>query len=62
MMINADRYTPVDSTLIPTGKLDPVKGTPLGDMLADTPLAKIDDIEFVRTVAVARITMPGPPP
>ena len=28
------------------------------DMLADTPLAKIDDIEFVRTVAVARITMP----
>ena len=33
-------------------------GTVLGDMLADTPLAKIDDIEFVRTVAVARITMP----
>jgi len=31
----------------------------LGDMLADTPLAKIDDIEFVRTVAVARITMPA---
>jgi biotin synthase len=31
----------------------------LGDMLADTPLAKIDDVEFVRTVAVARITMPG---
>jgi biotin synthase len=30
----------------------------LGDMLADTPLAKIDDIEFVRTVAVARIAMP----
>jgi len=28
-------------------------------VLADTPLAKIDDIEFVRTVAVARITMPG---
>jgi biotin synthase len=27
-------------------------------MLADTPLAKIDDVEFVRTVAVARITMP----
>jgi biotin synthase len=30
----------------------------LGDMLADTPMAKIDDIEFVRTVAVARISMP----
>ena len=27
-------------------------------MLADTPLAKIDDLEFVRTVAAARITMP----
>ena len=38
--------------------LVPVKGTVLGDMLAGTPLAKIDDIEFVRTIAVARITMP----
>src|ERR1700761_542398 len=26
--INADKYTPVDSTLIPTGKLAPVTGTP----------------------------------
>ncbi|WP_375394908.1 biotin synthase BioB [uncultured Sphingomonas sp.] len=38
--------------------LVPIRGTPIGDMLADTPLAKIDDIEFVRTVAAARITMP----
>ena len=43
---------------VPINALVPVKGTVLGDMLADTPLAKIDDIEFVRTVAVARITMP----
>lgn len=43
---------------VPVNALVPVKGTPLGDMLADTPLAKIDEIEFVRTVAVARITMP----
>ena len=28
MTINADRYTPVDATLIPTGELAPVKGTP----------------------------------
>ena len=28
VMIDADRYTPVDSTLIPTGQLAPVKGTP----------------------------------
>lgn len=28
LMINADRFTPVDSTLIPTGELRSVKGTP----------------------------------
>ncbi len=43
---------------VPVNALVPVKGTVLGNMLADTALAKIDDIEFVRTVAVARITMP----
>jgi aldose 1-epimerase len=29
LTLNADRYTPVDSTLIPTGSIDPVAGTPL---------------------------------
>ena len=43
---------------VPINALVPVKGTVLGDMLADTPLAKLDDLEFVRTVAVARILMP----
>jgi biotin synthase len=43
---------------VPVNALVPIKGTVLGNMLADTPLARIDDIEFVRTVAVARITMP----
>jgi aldose 1-epimerase len=28
LWINADTYTPVDTTLIPTGKILPVKGTP----------------------------------
>ncbi len=28
LSINADRYTPVDDTLIPTGQLAPVQGTP----------------------------------
>lgn len=28
MMINADKFTPVDSTLIPTGELKSVRGTP----------------------------------
>jgi len=44
---------------VPINALVPVKGTPLGDMLEGLPEARIDDIEFVRTVAVARITMPG---
>ena len=43
---------------VPINALVPVRGTVLGDMLADTPMAQIDDIEFVRTVAVARILMP----
>ena len=43
---------------VPVNALVPIRGTVLGNLLADTPLARIDDIEFVRTVAVARITMP----
>ena len=43
---------------VPVNALVAIRGTVLGDMLADTPLAKIDDIEFVRVVAAARITMP----
>ena len=56
--IHALATLPVHPESVPVNALVPVKGTVLGDMLADTPLAKIDDIEFVRTVAVARITMP----
>jgi aldose 1-epimerase len=29
LQLNADRYTPVDATLIPTGAIEPVAGTPL---------------------------------
>jgi biotin synthase len=49
---------PAHPESVPINALVPIRGTVLGDMLADTPMAKIDDIEFVRTVAVARITMP----
>ena len=28
LMINANRFTPVDKALIPTGEIKPVKGTP----------------------------------
>jgi biotin synthase len=49
---------PAHPESVPINALVPIRGTVLGDMLADTPVAKIDDIEFVRTVAVARILMP----
>ena len=49
---------PAHPESVPINALVPIRGTVLGDVLADTPLAKIDDIEFVRTVAVARILMP----
>ena len=41
---------------VPINALVPVKGTAIGDMWGED--KAIDDIEFVRTVAVARITMP----
>ena len=41
---------------VPINALVAVKGTVLGDMFAGTKL--IDEIEFTRTVAAARITMP----
>ncbi len=39
VQINADRITPVDSTLIPTGELESVKGTPF-DFLKLTAIGK----------------------
>jgi aldose 1-epimerase len=43
IMINADRFTPVDKNLIPTGELRPVKGTAL-DFTKPTKIgARIDD-------------------
>ena len=49
---------PAHPESVPINALVPIRGTVLGDMLAGTPLARIDEIEFVRTVAVARILMP----
>lgn len=43
LTIDADRYTPVDATLIPTGELAPVEGTPF-DFRKSTPIgARIND-------------------
>jgi aldose 1-epimerase len=39
LMIAADKYTPADETLIPTGEIAPVKGTPL-DFTTPTPIGK----------------------
>jgi aldose 1-epimerase len=43
IMINADKFTPVDKNLIPTGELRPVKGTPF-DFTSSTKIgARIED-------------------
>ncbi|WP_104205413.1 aldose epimerase family protein [Billgrantia saliphila] len=39
MMINADAFTPVDDTLIPTGEIRPVEGTPF-DFTQPTPIGE----------------------
>jgi biotin synthase len=54
--IHALATLPSHPDSVPINALVPVKGTVLGDMFAGERL--IDDIEFVRTVAVARIAMP----
>jgi aldose 1-epimerase len=43
VMINADTYTPVDSTLIPTGKIETVKGTPFDFTTAKTIGERVND-------------------
>jgi aldose 1-epimerase len=45
VMIDADRYTPVDKTLIPTGELKPVKGTPFDFTTAHKVGERIDQVE-----------------
>jgi aldose 1-epimerase len=45
LMINADHYTPVNSTLIPTGKIEPVKGTPFDFTKAEKIGSRIAQVE-----------------
>jgi aldose 1-epimerase len=45
MQINADGYTPVDETLIPTGAVEPVEGTPL-DFRKPAPIGERIDEPF----------------
>jgi aldose 1-epimerase len=45
LMLSADRYTPVDAGLIPTGELKPVKDTPM-DFTTPTAIgARIEQVE-----------------
>lgn len=45
LMLNADKFTPVDSSLIPFGKLEPVKGTPM-DFTTPTPIGERVGADF----------------
>ncbi len=45
IMINASRFTPVDETLIPTGELRPVAGTPMDFTKPETIGARVNDAD-----------------
>jgi aldose 1-epimerase len=45
LTLNADRFTPVDATLIPTGELAPVAGTPFDFRQPTAVGARIDDAD-----------------
>jgi aldose 1-epimerase len=45
LMIAADSYTPVDDTLIPTGEIAPVRGTPLDFTTSTSIGARIDQLK-----------------
>jgi aldose 1-epimerase len=50
LTINADDYTPVNDTLIPTGAIDPVRGTPMDFNRATAIGDRIDDGTFEQLV------------
>ncbi|HEY7272330.1 MAG TPA: aldose epimerase family protein [Actinoplanes sp.] len=49
LQLNANRYTPVDPTLIPTGAIDPVAGTPM-DFRRPTPIGARNRSNFEQIV------------
>jgi biotin synthase len=55
-LLHALATLPVHPDSLPVNALVPVKGTPLGDRIAGE--GQIDGLEFVRTVAVARLVCP----
>jgi aldose 1-epimerase len=65
VLIAADEYTPVDKTLIPTGKIAPVKDTPL-DFTKLTPVGKridqikADPVGYDHNFVLRRVKRAGP--
>jgi biotin synthase len=57
-MIHALATLPVHPESVPINMLVQVEGTPLADRETGESKAAIDALDFVRTIAVARITMP----
>ena len=57
-MIHALATLPVHPESVPINMLVQVEGTPLADRSTSESSIAIDAIDFVRTIAVARITMP----
>jgi aldose 1-epimerase len=45
VMLTADKYTPADDKLIPTGKIEPVKGTPLDFTMPTAIGARFDQLK-----------------
>ncbi|MBH1992264.1 MAG: biotin synthase BioB [Sphingomonadaceae bacterium] len=56
--IHALATLPQHPQSVPLNRLVPIAGTPIGDAQLDAEGAPIDEIEFVRTVATARIVLP----
>ena len=48
LMVDADYYTPVDSTFMTTGEMVPVEGTPMDFREPTTEGARINDYDFVQ--------------
>jgi len=49
---------PAPPQSVPINALVPIAGTALGDLMLQQQESRLDDFEFVRTIAAARITMP----
>jgi aldose 1-epimerase len=60
LWIDADRYTPTDAALIPTGEIAPVKGTPL-DFTTPTAIgARLDALKPMTTYDNSFVLNPAP--